>query len=104
MKLSTLLAIAAAVLIVAVPFSLSADEVKALTGKLSKVEEKSVTVDAKDGSKTLALTDSTKVVQKICCHKSKDATKADLKVGQEVTISPSGCGKQAVQIVIAAAK
>jgi hypothetical protein len=71
-----------------------------LTGKVAKVGEAAMTLELAQGeSRTLVLLADTKIIKQEG-DKTKEAAKADLKAGQEVTVTCSEDGKNALRIVI----
>jgi hypothetical protein len=107
MKLATILAILAVLLLVVAPVAIEAKPAPkpkevAVTGKITKVEEAAITVDAKNESKSIVLTADTKVLIQ-SGKDTKDGAKADLKVGEHVTVKCTEDSK-AITITIKEAK
>jgi len=104
MRFVTILAILAVMLMVVAPVAMAGNPSPnpkdvTVTGKITKVEETAITVDAKGGGKAIALTAATKIsIQK--GDSKKGGARADLKVGEHVTVTCTEDGKSAVKIVI----
>jgi len=111
MKRLMTLAVVAVALLIAVPVAMAAKPKKespkkeapkadvTLSGKVTKIEGDVITLDVSGNSKTITLLADTKIFTQ-SAGATKDATKADLKVGQEVTITCSEDGKNALKVVI----